>query len=87
MFEPCAHYAVFVPVRPHPGVMFDSMLSSFSSMTTSMQLAQECLKSEDTGGRHDTAQPFEGVEMFANTIEAGEGHLSDLGVWSRDQID
>lgn len=45
----------------------------FSSMTTSMQLAQECLKQDSTEGEQyaDAAQPFEGLEMFAQTIEAG----------------
>ena len=46
----------------------------FSSMTTSLQLAQECLKQDTTEGEQQaaTAQPFEGLEMFAQTIEAGE---------------
>ena len=50
--------------------MLDSM---FSSMTTSMQLAQECLKQQPSEGEEqaDTAQPFEGLDMFAQTIEAG----------------
>ncbi len=53
-----------------PGVMLDSM---FSSMTTSLQLAQECLRQGQTDGEQqaETAQPFEGIEMFAQTIEAG----------------
>jgi len=54
------------------GVILDSML--FSSMTTSMQLAEECLRQEPTEGELkavDTAQPFEGLELFAKTIEAG----------------
>ena len=51
--------------------MLDSM---FSSMTTSMQLAQECLKQGPTEGEQqaESAQPFEGLEMFAQTIEAGD---------------
>ena len=46
----------------------------FSSMTTSMQLAEECLRQEPTEGEQrvtDAAQQFEGVELFAKTIEAG----------------
>ncbi|KAL7978365.1 hypothetical protein Chor_014904 [Crotalus horridus] len=39
-----------------------------SSMTTSMQLAQECLK-EQTEEPSDPTQPLEGLEMFAQTIE------------------
>uniref|UniRef100_A0ABM5F3Q6 Autophagy-related protein 2 homolog A-like isoform X2 n=1 Tax=Pogona vitticeps TaxID=103695 RepID=A0ABM5F3Q6_9SAUR len=39
-----------------------------SCMTTSMQLAQECLK-EQTEEPSDTPQPLEGLEMFAQTIE------------------
>jgi len=54
------------------GVPLDSML--FSSMTTSMQLAEECLRQEPTEGElraTDAAQPFEGLELFAQTIDAG----------------
>lgn len=40
-------------------------------MTTSMQLAQECLK-EQAEEPSDTPQPLEGLEMFAQTIETGE---------------
>jgi len=46
----------------------------FSSMTTSMQLAEECLRQEPTEGElraTDAAQPFEGLELFAQTIDAG----------------
>uniref|UniRef100_A0A8C7E7D3 Autophagy related 2A n=1 Tax=Naja naja TaxID=35670 RepID=A0A8C7E7D3_NAJNA len=39
-----------------------------SCMTTSMQLAQECLK-EQTEEPSDASQPLEGLEMFAQTIE------------------
>ncbi|XP_054846840.1 autophagy-related protein 2 homolog A [Eublepharis macularius] len=39
-----------------------------SCMTTSMQLAQECLK-EQAEEPSDTPQPLEGLEMFAQTIE------------------
>jgi len=53
-------------------VPLDSVL--FSSMTTSMQLAEECLRQEPTEGElraTDAAQPFEGLELFAQTIDAG----------------
>ena len=49
----------------------------FSSMTTSMQLAEECLRQEPTEGElraTDAAQPFEGLELFAQTIDAGISH-------------
>ncbi|KAI8514935.1 Autophagy protein [Branchiostoma belcheri] len=38
-------------------------------MTTSMQLAQECLKQEAAAGDEQEVQPFEGLELFAQTIE------------------
>ena len=52
------------------GVMLDSM---FHSMTTSMQLAQDVLRTEpmETEVVADAAQPFDGLEMFAQTIETG----------------
>lgn len=52
-----------------PGMMLDSM---FSSMTTSMQLAQECLKQAQTEGEQltESTQPLEGLELYAQTIEA-----------------
>ena len=58
------------------GVPLDSML--FSSMTTSMQLAEECLRQEPTEGElraTDAAQPFEGLELFAQTIDAGTVYI------------
>jgi len=39
-----------------------------------MQLAEECLRQEPTEGElraTDAAQPFEGLELFAQTIDAG----------------
>lgn len=43
------------------------------SMTTSIQLAQECLRQEPSPGEEqaDAAQSFEGLEAFAQTIESG----------------
>lgn len=46
--------------------MFESM---WSSMTSSMQLAQECLKQELPNAA-DNAQPLEGIERFAQTIDS-----------------
>ena len=43
-------------------------------MTTSMQLAQECLKQGPSPGEEqaEVSQPFEGLESFAQTIESGD---------------
>ena len=51
--------------------MTDSMI--WNAMTTSMQLAQECLKEgPSTGEEQAEASPqFEGLESFAQTIESG----------------
>lgn len=47
--------------------MFESM---WSSMTSSIQLAQECLQQDaNTSGN---AQPLEGVELFAQTIDSSK---------------
>lgn len=40
-------------------------------MTTSLQLAQECLR-EGLPEPAEPPQPLEGLEMFAQTIETGE---------------
>jgi len=40
-------------------------------MTSSMQLAQECLKDPPETSEEPPA-PLEGLEMFAQTIETGE---------------
>ncbi|XP_014472680.1 PREDICTED: autophagy-related protein 2 homolog A isoform X2 [Dinoponera quadriceps] len=45
--------------------MFESM---WSSMTSSMQLAQECLQQDPTNATN--TQPLEAVEMFAQTIDS-----------------
>lgn len=47
--------------------MFESM---WSSMTSSMQLAQECLQQEATNAGN--AQPLEAVELFAQTIDSSK---------------
>ena len=44
----------------------------FSSMTTSLQLAQECLKDNEPNKEETTSQQtFDGLESFAQTIESG----------------
>lgn len=62
MIEP-----LFLPVGPGTA---DSQ-SWASCMTTSLQLAQECLR-EGLPEPSEQPQPLEGLEMFAQTIETGE---------------
>ena len=57
----------------HSGGGWDSQGWS-SSMTSSMQLAQECLKDPPEASEEPPA-PLEGLEMFAQTIETGESKL------------
>ncbi|XP_069689778.1 autophagy-related protein 2 homolog B isoform X2 [Periplaneta americana] len=48
--------------------MFESM---WSSMTSSMQLAEECLKQGASDGKDaDQSQPLEGLELFAQAIDS-----------------
>lgn len=42
-----------------------------SFMTSSMQLAKECLSQKLTDDMGESFQPFEGLEKFAETIETG----------------
>lgn len=42
-----------------------------SFMTSSMQLAKECLSQKLTDDTGESFQPFEGLEKFAETIETG----------------
>lgn len=46
----------------------------WSSLTSSIMLAQECLKQDPTEGEQEagSSQPFEGPELLAQTIESGE---------------
>ena len=53
-----------------PGVMLESMLSS--SMTTSMQLAEECMRQDKEMLDNTPDSPIEGLEVFAHTIEQGK---------------
>ncbi|XP_068110885.1 autophagy-related protein 2 homolog B isoform X2 [Hyperolius riggenbachi] len=57
---------VFRP-RPRPRSASEPMYWS-SFMTSSMQLARECLSQKLTD-EQETSQPFEGLEKFAETIE------------------
>lgn len=51
--------------------MLDSM---WTSMASSMQLAEECLKTEDLGDEPDFAsqEPLSGLEHCAQTIDASK---------------
>lgn len=42
-----------------------------SFMTSSMQLAKECLSQRLTDDQGESLQPLEGLEKFAETIETG----------------
>lgn len=46
-----------------------------SFMTSSMQLAKECLSQKLTDEQGEGSQPFEGLEKFAETIETGMNSL------------
>ena len=64
---PACPETLFLPAGPGTG---DSQ-SWASCMTTSMQLAQECLR-DGLPEPSKPPQPLEGLEMFAQTIETGE---------------
>jgi len=52
--------------------MFESM---WSSMSSSIQLAEDCLKTENEAeapNSEDAAQTFEGLERFAQTIDSSK---------------
>ena len=51
-----------------------------SFMTSSMQLAKECLSQKLTDEQGEGSQPFEGLEKFAETIETGLALLSILKI-------
>ena len=51
---------------------------SFSSMTTSLQLAQECLRDDESLQEQESPPAFEGLDSFAQTIESGRYHKSCL---------
>uniref|UniRef100_A0A6J0TYM4 Autophagy-related protein 2 homolog B isoform X1 n=1 Tax=Pogona vitticeps TaxID=103695 RepID=A0A6J0TYM4_9SAUR len=58
---------IFKP-RPHLASGSEPMYWS-SFMTSSMQLARECLSQKLTDEQGEGSQPFEGLEKFAETIE------------------
>ena len=54
------------------GGSFTSESWPVGSMTTSLQLAQECLKDNEPHEEETTSQQtFDGLESFAQTIESG----------------
>lgn len=63
---------LYMCVRPVPRQQDGtSMLESmWSSMSSSMQLAQDCLEQEGAG--LSTAKKMEGLECFAQTIDNGK---------------
>ena len=66
-------------------VIFSGSLDSmFSSMTSSMRLAEECLRGVPSDGEKeaDNAQAFEGLDKFAQTIEAGLCMWICGGIWN-----
>ncbi|XP_054944480.1 autophagy-related protein 2 homolog B-like [Physeter macrocephalus] len=63
--------------RPRPRLATGSEPMYWSSfMTSSMQLAKECLSQKLTDEQGEGSQPFEGLEKFAETIETGLALLS-----------
>ena len=56
------------------GVTVESMVSSFCSMTESMYIAQECLKSNTPEVEDESVapvSPFEGLQALADAIATG----------------
>lgn len=52
-----------------------------SFMTSSMQLAKECLSQKLTDDIGENFQPFEGLEKFAETIETGMLKMLFINFW------
>lgn len=51
----------------------ETMFNSMCSMTSSLQIAEDCLKSTSDGDQtQDMGTPFEGVQKFAQTIDSGK---------------
>lgn len=48
--------------------------SMWSSMSSSMQLAEECLREEE-GGSTLESNPVEGIEMFAHAIDSSKSQI------------
>lgn len=55
--------------------MFESM---WNSMTSSIQLAKECAKQDASNSSSTAQQPYEGIELFAQTIDSSKFLLCDL---------
>lgn len=57
-------------IKPKQRLKPDSSVleSMINSMTSSMKLAEECLKQEDNASNN---QPIEGIEVCASTIDSG----------------
>jgi hypothetical protein len=51
----------------------ESMFNSTMSMTSSLKIAEDCLKrtSSEENLAEDKSQPYEGVQIFAQTIDSG----------------
>lgn len=66
---------LYLAVKPRPIYATDgkSVLESmFSSMSSSMQLAQDCMERERLTPANVQATAMEGLEKFAMTIDNGE---------------
>lgn len=72
MVEVCWLTFVEISVLSLATSMFESM---WSSMTNSMQLAEECMK-QDPSSTQDAAQPLEVIERFAQTIDSSKSNNS-----------
>jgi hypothetical protein len=65
----------------HPSIYYfctsagglESMFNSTMSMTSSLKIAEDCLKrtSSEENLAEDKSQPYEGVQIFAQTIDSG----------------
>ncbi|KAF3830884.1 hypothetical protein GH733_002122 [Mirounga leonina] len=70
--------------RPRPRLATGSEPMYWSSfMTSSMQLAKECLSQKLTDEQGEASQPFEGLEKFAETIETENS--SKIGLANKDR--
>lgn len=60
--------------------MFESM---WSSMTSSMQLAQECMRQDEVNSANEAnnGQQLEGIEKFAQLIDSGKSSIWKI-FWS-----
>uniref|UniRef100_A0A670ZVP6 Autophagy related 2B n=1 Tax=Pseudonaja textilis TaxID=8673 RepID=A0A670ZVP6_PSETE len=58
-----------MPTKSRPQNRYSEPMYWSSFMTSSMQLAKECLSQKLTDEQGEGSQPFEGLEKFAETIE------------------